>query len=349
MVWVFVLLAALIAHVTTRLSIALSLGYKVLDVPNPRSSHVAPIPRIGGIGIVCGFYLPLLLFWALGHLGLLAYAPGTREFMLVVLVGGVMAATGLADDLRGIKPAVKLVVQLALAMVVAGFGIYADRLAIPLSKPVELGLWAHPLTVLWLVGFSNVYNFMDGINGLAGGTAVVYGLGFFGLASLHGNHEVAAVAVVLAGSSCGFLLHNFPVARTFMGDTGSLFLGMVFGVIAVQLTQGLGSPVPVIALLLVCSVFLYDSGFTLVRRMTRRENIFRAHRTHLYQRLVRTGLSHGKVTVLYLLLHLVVGLMGLAYVRVSEAGRVGLLLGAFALFVALTYGVHWCENRVAGS
>lgn len=264
-------------------------------------------------------------------------------------MGAGIAATGLYDDLRGLSPPIKFLLQAFFALLVVAEGIRLESLSVPPWGPVALGVFSIPLTIVWLAGFSNIYNFMDGINGLAGGTGVVYGCFLFLFAWLQGNQEVSVVALLLAGSSLGFLFHNFPRARTFMGDTGSLFLGMLFALLVVQLAQRSATSASLTALLLVCSGYLYDTGFTVLRRLRHRENIFQAHRSHLYQRLFQAGFTHGKVTTLYLVLHTLVGVLALIYLEVSEAARLGILGLAFLVFLALTLGVGWRERRVARS
>jgi len=349
MLWIIFLLSILIAFGTTQLSIVLSLRRGVLDVPNIRSSHSAPVPRIGGIGIVSAFYLSFAVFTALGKVGFPAYSVLTREVLAALLIGAGMAAIGLCDDLRGLNPAPKFLLQLFLAAIAVGLGSRVESLSIPLWGKVMLGVLSIPLTLLWLTGFANVYNFMDGIDGLAGGTGVVYGAFFFAIAWQQGDPGLAVVAVLLTGGCLGFLYHNFPQARTFMGDVGSLFLGMAFALFVVQLAQRSQNPASLVAHLMICSVYLYDSGFTLLRRIARRENIFRAHRSHLYQRMVQAGWNHGKVTAFYLVLHTLVGSLALLYLRVSGAAQLGIIGCVTVILLTFTLGVYWLEHRTARS
>jgi UDP-GlcNAc:undecaprenyl-phosphate GlcNAc-1-phosphate transferase len=294
-----------------------------------------------------GSCLPIAALWLLGRLGLIDDAVNTRDAVGVLLAGGGMAATGLCDDLYRLSPVTKFLMQLLITLLVIALGIRFESLAIPFWGSLTWGLFLIPLTLLWLTGFANIYNFMDGINGLAAGTGAVYACFFYLLGWRLGNQGLAAVAVILAGSCLGFLFHNFPQARTFMGDTGSLFLGVLFALLVVQNAQRSSDPGSLTALLLVCSVFLYDSIFTLLRRIRYGENIFRAHRSHLYQRLVQAGLSHGKVTGLYLLLHALMGFLALAYLSVSGTDRVWIPGFALLVFLVFTLGVCWFERRTA--
>ncbi|MGH9862835.1 MAG: glycosyltransferase family 4 protein [Candidatus Acidiferrales bacterium] len=343
-------LSAAVAYAATTLSIRFSVRRRILDLPNPRSSHTRAMPRVGGIGIVSGFMVTFLLTWLLARLGLAPLRPDGREMIFVILVGGAMAVLGFYDDWQGLPPAPKYLFQVVIAVAVVAWGWRLEVIAVPFVGLIPFGILAIPLTLLWLTGFANIFNFMDGIDGLAGGTAFLYGLFFLCFASLEGNQTAALVALLVTGSALGFLPHNFPRARTFMGDTGSLFLGLLLAMLVVALADASLRPGDtLVALLLVCSVYLFDSGYTLLRRLRRRENIFRAHRSHLYQRLVQAGLSHAQVTGLYLALHALAWALALAYLQESEseAARLGILVLLFLVLVGLTLVVRRLEGRAA--
>lgn len=347
MITVLFLSGTLIAFVATKLVITVSLRRRILDVPNSRSSHSSPIPRLGGIGIILGFYVPLGVLYLARHGtsgGCLLSSP---TLLVLIIAGPGIAAAGLYDDLYRLTPAVKFVFQFLLALVVVGAGIRFGATALPLMHPFAQGLLAVPLTILWMVGFSNLYNFMDGIDGMAGVTGAIYSVLLVLFALRLGAPTLAVVGAPLAGSCLGFLFHNFPGARTFMGDVGSLFLGMIFAVLMVQLSHLSQNPASLVNVLLVCSVYLYDGSFTLVRRMARRENIFQAHRSHLYQRLVQSGWTHKRVTLLYLLLHAVMGSLALMYLRAGETARLSILGAAALVLIAFTASVYWRERSVA--
>jgi len=347
MLWFLFLFSALIAYIVTKLSVTISLCRGVLDVPNPRSSHSQPVPRLGGIGILVALALSLAALGLMRMLGWVEYSVFTRDIALILLAGTGMAATGLYDDFHGMTPATKFLVQSVLAGIVVAFGMRIESVAVLNWGPFSLGLLAFPLTILWLTGFANIFNFMDGINGLAAVTGAAYSGFFFVFAWRQGTPELAATAVVVTGSCLGFLPHNLPRARTFMGDTGSLLLGIVLALLVVQLAQKSPNPASLIGLLLVCAVYLWDSGFTLLRRVRRDENIFQAHRSHLYQRLAQLGLSHASITGLYLLLHILMGSLGLAYVWSSNVMRAGILALAGLVLVGFTMSVYWLERRAA--
>lgn len=214
---------------------------------------------------------------------------------LLLVCQFVIAGIGLADDILSLPSLVRLAVHVLVA---GGLVVLA-----PLGLP-ESGDWsggalaaAGALSAIWLVGLTNAYNFMDGIDGIAGTQGVVAGLGWALLGRMAGEPGLAMLGLVLASACLGFLVLNWPPARVFMGDVGSGLLGFTFA--AMTLIGGRRAPILAICGLLLVWPFVLDTAFTLVRRLIRRENVLRAHRSHVYQRLVIAGLNHRQVTLLY--------------------------------------------------
>ena len=343
MFWAAGFVSMLVAFAATKLSIALSLRGGVLDMPNMRSSHSEPVPRLGGIGILVAVAVAAGVLATIGpHL---SETPSllTRPTMVMIGAGLGMAAIGFYDDLYGLRPAVKLLCQLVLAGAIAAWGCHIESVQIADWGPFALGLASVPVTILWLTGFANIFNFMDGINGISGVSGATFFLFFSIFAWLGSSPELTLFGVIFASACIGFLPHNFPVARTFMGDTGSLMLGIVLGFYVVYLAQR--SPGMLLPLLLVCSIYLWDSGFTILLRLRRRENILHPHRSHLYQRLVKAGLSHARITTLYWILHLVMGLLALACYRSGGLLRAGIATLSVFILAAFTGAVFWVEKR----
>jgi UDP-N-acetylmuramyl pentapeptide phosphotransferase/UDP-N-acetylglucosamine-1-phosphate transferase len=175
-----------------------------------------------------------------------------------------------------------------------------------------LGWLGIPLTLAWIVGLTNAYNFMDGIDGIAAGQAIVAGIGWLILGNMLGEPRFAALGLAVAASSLGFLVHNRPPAKIFMGDVGSAFLGFTFAFMTVWCSQKSPNGVWFAELsVLFLWPFAFDSILTFFRRLCKRENVFAAHRSHLYQRLVQSGMTHGQVSGVYTALA-AVGLLPLA-------------------------------------
>ncbi len=340
-------LAMLVSYFATRLTITLSLRTGALDLPNERSSHSEATPRLGGLGILAAAALIYSVFILMGSFNVVAYPVLTPDKMAMLGAGMAMAAIGLYDDFRHLRPAAKLLAQVVLAIAIVALGHRFETLPLAGWGPVDLGWATIPLTGLWLTGFSNTFNFIDGINGLSAVTAATYFFFFSAIAWFSQMPALVVLGVILAGSCVGFLPHNFPRARTFMGDSGSLPLGFTLAFFVVHIAGWVPEPEVVPALILVCSVSLWDTGLTLVLRILRGERILQPHRQHLYQRLVQLGHSHAKITYLYLVLHATMGCLSLAYFWWAPAQRVHILVFAFLILVGYTLMVYWLEQRAA--
>lgn len=269
----------------------------LIDIPNERSSHSQPKPRGGGIMIV--------LITLIGVLGLLLIGPARSMSLLTFLIcGGIIAFVGWIDDMRSLSTTLRLAIQVLCALVsILGIG-YFDKLTVG-NSAFSLGLVGIPFTIVWIVGLTNAYNFMDGIDGIAGGQAVVGGLAWLGFGLIQQVPIVSIIGLLIASSSLGFLWHNWQPSRIIMGDVGATFLGYSFAVLPLLFENH--TPILENGLwfsMLVLWAFLADTGITMLRRALRRENIFQAHRSHFYQRLVISGWSHARVSALYIVLSL---------------------------------------------
>ncbi len=257
----------------------------LLDIPNARSSHSVATPRIGGVALVASVLAGVAMFEAFG--------PGLGHEARLVLAGAAaVAVLGVVDDFWKLSALPRLAVQVALGVAIV--------VAIGAPQILWLGsdtFAASCLTVFWIVGLTNAYNFMDGIDGIAGAQALVAGVSWAAVALLARSPEIAALGLILAGASGGFLLHNWQPAKVFMGDAGSGFLGFLFATLPLLAPRDRASFLWY-AVLLVWP-FLFDTGLTMLRRMRRSENLLSPHRSHLYQRLVLTGRSHAYVTRIY--------------------------------------------------
>ncbi len=296
-----------------------------LDVPNERSSHEAPVPRGGGLGVIIGIAGGAIVLWLAG----VQMPPWAviAAFVAVVLLG-------VAEDLgKSLSQGVRLAVQVTAACAAVSALGPLERFPAPVSLDVPLGLMGWPLTVLWIVGVTNIFNFLDGIDGYAGFQGVVAGAAL----AFVGSGWVAGLGVVVAAACAGFLVFNWNPAIVFMGDVGSLPLGFLFAVLPLGL--GPKSSLGVFVMGLALWFFLADGAFTILRRLSRREKIWQAHRSHLYQRLVIAGWTHAKVV-----LWVGVGMIAVAGAGVGAAfcGRPSALWCALA-FGVLAFVIYWGE------
>lgn len=266
--------------------------HQLLDTPNKRSSHTEPTPRGGGLAIVVVTLLGVMIW---------CFSVAVNYWLVILLymfAAGLIALVSWLDDLYMLPNKVRFAAHcLAAILVIIGLGHW-DEVTIPLLGQVYLNWLSLPVTFLWIVGLTNAYNFMDGIDGIAGGQAVVAGIGWALMGVLMDLPFITVLAALLAATSLGFLLHNWSPARIFMGDVGSSFLGFSFACLAI--IGGMEEPSLAIVGVLLVWPFVFDTLFTFFRRLKNRENVFSAHRSHLYQRLVISGFSHRTVTFLYM-------------------------------------------------
>jgi UDP-N-acetylmuramyl pentapeptide phosphotransferase/UDP-N-acetylglucosamine-1-phosphate transferase len=311
-----------ISHLMVRGVLTWMLRRQWFDIPNDRSSHTQPTPRGGGLVIV----VICLAGWSV--FALAGPATAAMPFWSYFLAALMIAAVSALDDVRNLPNRIRFLVHLAAACLVIFTSRAWASLSLPLLGPVSLGYAGLPLCLIWIVGLTNAYNFMDGIDGIAGGQAVAAGLGWMVLGGMADVPGAAWLGLLIAGASLGFLTLNRPPAKIFMGDVGSAFLGFSFAYLAVE-ANDFNSRLGVAGALLVWP-FVFDSALTFFRRLLKGENVFAAHRSHLYQRLVQAGWSHGKVSFLYTLLA-GMGILPAAIFLQRPAVGSWLILGGIAL------------------
>lgn len=314
---------ALAGWVLTGAALRYGLARGILDRPNERSSHVVPTPLGGGWGVVIPAIGALALACSVGWLD---PAPA-----LGLAGGGVLVALiGWIDDRVGLSASVRLLVHVAAASWLVGWLGGYDALDVGVAR-VTIGTSGNVLSVLAIVWCTNLYNFMDGIDGIAGLEAVCVGSVGGALLLMGGANGLGLIALVTAAASGGFLVWNRPPARIFMGDVGSGFLGFLFAGLALAGDQA--KAVPALVWVLLLGVFASDATVALLRRMIRRERWYSAHRTHLYQRLIQAGWTHGQVDRALVNLNLVLALLGAAAWRWRGYLPSALLVGGIIMVV----------------
>ena len=291
----------------------------LLDVPNERSLHRTPTPRGGGAAIAV---VTLAGIAVAAFIGLIA----PQAASLLLGGGALVSAVGWIDDRSGVRASVRAAVH-ACAAAWAIYWIWGT-----LSLTALVG----GVVIIWAI---NLYNFMDGIDGLAGAEAVCVGAGGGALLLGAGRADLAAPALILAAAAGGFLIWNWPPARIFMGDVGSGFLGYCFG--ALSLLSARSDAVPLDLWLLMAGVFVFDATITLIRRVVRGERWYEAHRTHAYQRLVQGGRTHAVVTTGIVAVNLVLA----ALAAMAASGALSRPAAVLAGIVVLTVLYLAIERR----
>jgi Fuc2NAc and GlcNAc transferase len=344
MIWPLIT-TALTSCAVTWLTLRVVRRWQVYDEPVGRSSHERPTPTLGGLGIIAGTWAGYAL-WQDQAAAIPIGSYGSIAATLVVLL------FVLDDAGRPLAVWEKLLVQIAAAVAVCAGGLVLSGLTVPGLGHIELtGLWAWLVTGFWLMALMNIYNFMDGIDGIGSVQAVTAGSWFtVCLWAVGCPTWPAALVVVIA--TAAFLPFNFPPARIFMGDVGAMFLGLQFGILAVS-GAAVGLPLWVFAAIF--GYYLFDVSYTLLRRALRGENLVAAHRLHLYQRFVQRGWSQRRVNGGVALLNVVLGagvylLTGLGSIDgLASAKMAGVLLVALAMAVLLAAAITVeVDDRRAG-
>jgi UDP-GlcNAc:undecaprenyl-phosphate GlcNAc-1-phosphate transferase len=295
---------------------------RVMDVPNERSSHARPVPKSGGVAIVAAFTLGTLAVYVVADVARIA----DRYFWGFLCSAVLLSVVSFVDDVTQRSFAIKVATQVVCVAVVLATGVTLSRLYIPFAGEVTLGWAGYGLTFLWMLGLTNAYNFMDGLDGLVGGVAVI-AAGFLGAIALWQNSNfVYLMCYVLLASTAGFLAFNLPPAKIFMGDVGSAFIGFTFAALAVIGANLDAGHLPFYIVPLLLFHFIFDTFFTFIRRALRGEPVHLAHRTHLYQLLNQCGYSHRAVSIYHYVVTVAQGIGAVLLVFVDLEWRVYVLL-----------------------
>lgn len=326
--------AFIISFAATPIVKAFAQKVGAMDVPGEaRRVHDHPIPRMGGLAIFIGFLLSVLLF-----------ADINRQMQGILLGCVIIVATGAVDDVVSLNAWVKLVLQIAAALVAVLHGVEIEILMNPIfwssSEYWVLGGLSIPITILWIVGITNSVNLIDGLDGLAVGVSTISSLTMLIIALLVSDGAVAIVLAALVGACVGFMPYNLNPAKIFMGDTGSLLLGYVLATMSIlglfKFYAVVSFAVPVLAI----AVPLFDTVFAFVRRMLKGQSPFHPDRGHFHHRLIDMGLSQKQaVAVLYF----ISAILGLAAVLITTSGELKALIvilgfGFCAFLWAFVYG-----------
>lgn len=337
----------------TPLILRLSLRKAWLDNPNARSVHKDPVPRLGGVGIFVSFFLCLaiLAIWGVSGYNLLPSGEQTTQSFLILL--GLMSTfiLGLLDDFVAFRAIYKLLLQLAGAVLAIGAGLVVTQISIPFTSiSIDLGYFGPLLTLVWIMGITNAINLIDGMDGLAGGYSLLAFV-FLGIAMALTEHMLAAlVCFTLVGTLAAFLVYNFPPAKIFMGDAGSLSLGYVMAIVALW-----GGPENSLfhkAWLLPFTIVLIPVGDTIaatIRRARQGVPIWSPDKEHTHHKLLRLGVrAKGILLIVYGAFIITASpVLIMAAVPNSSSGNLLMLLslGSVVLILALFTVLHFVYRR----
>jgi len=350
-------LALTLVLLITPLVIRSAGALKLYDAPDGgRRMHALPVPRLGGVGVFLGAAaISCLLFIRTSPRFTTPGPVGDAEirFLAGAFIGSaILFLTGLVDDIRGLSPGVKLLAQLLAATIAIAFGAGFDSIALGYGPGVEIGWVGLPITLLWIVGVTNVFNFIDGLDGLAGGIAVVASATIIAAAALLGNFSVLLPTVALMGALLGFLRYNFPKAQIFLGDSGSLSVGFLLAVLSLQASVNSSGATLVILPLVALFVPLMDGALAIIRRWLRHVPLSGADARHIHHRLLALGISPARTAILLWTLAAGMAIFGLLIALTAPFVATSIaIFGLVGVAVMLIYGTNllsYHELMVAG-
>jgi UDP-GlcNAc:undecaprenyl-phosphate GlcNAc-1-phosphate transferase len=296
-----VLVALAVTLATTPLVRGLSVRASLVDEPGARKVHTTAVPRLGGVGIMAGFGAAMLLeaagetWWAWPRVLLLGDGQVLGTMLGLALIFGV----GLVDDVRGLRPGVKFGGQLTAAAITIAFGLRIEFFGNPFGDGIlRLGWWSYPLTALWLVGFANVFNLIDGLDGLAAGVAAIAAASFLALAIDMDQAIAIVLAAGLIGACIGFLRYNFNPASIYMGDSGALSIGFALGCVSLTGVMKSAAAISLVAPLLIIGVPVFDTASAIIRRWRHGRPIHEADNGHIHHRLLHRGFNHRQTVLI---------------------------------------------------
>ncbi len=293
------LLAAVTTALLTPLVRRLALRIGAVSNPGGRNVNERSVPRLGGIAIAIGFLVPLVALTLAESVVAETLRSEWRKVAGLLAGALLLVAVGVLDDTRRLRAAHKLIAQVAAASLAYAAGYHIHSVSLPLLGSLSMGVFALPVTVLWIVGVVNALNLIDGLDGLAGGIAFFAGVTNFVVASVTKDVFQAAVMATMLGAVLGFLVFNFNPARIFMGDSGSYFLGFVLGTTSLAgATQKTSTAVAILVPVLALGVPIFDTLFTMLRRFLERRPIFSPDRGHIHHRLLDMGITHRRAVLL---------------------------------------------------
>ncbi|WP_434564763.1 MraY family glycosyltransferase [Thermoanaerobacterium thermosaccharolyticum] len=272
---------------------AKKLAYKIgaIDIPkDKRRVHKKPVPLIGGLAIYLGTILSILLF-----------LPKSETNLGIIAGSTIIVVLGIFDDKYELKAKVKLLGQLLASFVVVLSGVRIDWLTNPFGDGmINIGVFAIPLSIFWIVGITNAMNLIDGLDGLAAGIASISSGSLFVVSLLNGRYATALITAAVTGAALGFLPYNFNPAKIFMGDTGAMFLGFILSAVSIQGAVKSAAAIAIAVPILALGVPVFDTTFAIIRRIANKKPIMEADKGHLHHRLLALGLTQKQaVFVMY--------------------------------------------------
>lgn len=325
------ILAGIISFVSTPLIRKLAFKIGAVDIPKDnRRVHKKPMPLIGGLAIAIGVFI-----------GMLILMPMDKAAISIMLGGAVIIIAGIIDDIRELSPRYKMLFQLLAGIILIIGGVKVDFITNPFAQGsgiIYLNWLSIPITLFWVVGITNTLNFIDGLDGLSAGVAMISSLSLMIVAARFGQSTVVMLAALVAGACLGFLPFNFNPAKIFMGDTGAMFLGFMLAAISIEGVMKSVAAIAIIAPIIILGVPIFDTTFAIFRRLLNGQSVATADKGHLHHRLLNRGFSQKKAV---LILYAMSALFGIFAVLISRANsKQAIYLAGAMLVITVVFAIR---------
>lgn len=321
----------LIAAFSIPLVKKIAIHVNALDIPNERKVHKKPMPRLGGLGIFFAFLV-----------GYMCFAQNTVKMNSILIGSFIIVLTGIIDDIKPLDAKDKLIGQLLSASVIAFYGEILLENITAFGLNISFGYFAYPITILFIVACMNIINLIDGLDGLAGGICAIFFMTIIVISFFQGRTTGLefTLALVMLGSTLGFLIHNFYPAKIFAGDSGALFLGFIIAVISLLGFKGTVLT-SVFVPLLILAVPILDTFFAIIRRLLKHKKITDADKQHLHHQLLGMKFSHRNTVLIIYGVNILFAMASIFY-TLNEQIDIYIRRGIYVILFVL---VFWFVNK----
>jgi UDP-GlcNAc:undecaprenyl-phosphate GlcNAc-1-phosphate transferase len=309
MIWIqsaiLLAVAAIATILLTPIAKKIAIRVDAIDYPDARRVNKTPIPRMGGIAMYGGIVITSIVLYA-GH-ELFDWVDPFRSFLgfqinYPLLFTGItfMFAVGIVDDIKGLSAKVKLLGQIIAACLIAASGLLLSNIQNPFVRNefIQFGWFAYPITVFYLVAFANIINLIDGLDGLAAGIGAISAATIFAFSALASRLDAAVLAVIIVGVCLGFLKYNRHPASIFMGDSGSLLIGVCLGVVSLLAVARSTLVISLLVPIMAAGVPIIDTAMAIIRRLRAHQSVIEPDAGHIHHRLLQAGFSQGKTVAI---------------------------------------------------
>jgi len=335
-------LSFILSIIFTMICIKIAKRFNIMDMPNERKIHKEPIPYLGGVAIFFAFIITLGFVLKISSNFNMSY-----RLNGLLLGSFIIFLLGIYDDLKGANALLKFSVQIVIAVILIYFGYVINRITNPFGGSIFFPNWVSIIiTLVWIVGVINAVNLLDGLDGLASGVITISAIFIFIIAIVQHNILISILSIILVGSNIGFLLFNRYPAKIFMGDTGSMFLGLIISLIAIIGNRKSAVAINFLIPIILLTIPIVDTFLAIVRRAGRKRNIFQADKEHIHHRLLSLGIPYNKVISLIYMFCIYLGLISLISLFLpKEFMFIILLVVAINILIGL-YALNLLEKHI---